>query len=430
MGAVTWHTGTMSCMGIGAAMLFMMGCFLINSWHSVAAPPAPAGNAVGEGDYFEKSAKGSSPALYADMPQLRRITLQPNGTLVMPEAVQQLKEAWSASKPLAFRGYIPRELLEWWSLGGDAPMQGKLAQSLGPETVEVLRYAHRGSEAQAGREQEDHRTRLMPVDGAEMLLSEFLQRKHQRKGRAWPRAPMAGEEFMFKRKVRRGYAALESGGGGGPSGAVGKVEAYVRQHTPRPGGLWRAVGAAGACAGAAGVSRFRYDDPMLRIQVSRRCRRAPQPPLRVSTRVWRWWLQGVATERSACQDGPHTLPVLPLSVARLADPLLHVSHPLRLLRQRAGAADGAETRAGLPSGGRAHGGGACCLARDVRCAGDAHRRGAGDGGAGERVPWSSPHPPNRRPVAERGGRGGEPEGVSMDQELRELPLSRARALCT
>jgi hypothetical protein len=33
-------------------------------------------------------------------------------------------------------------------------------------------------------------------------------------------------------------------------------------------------------------------------------------------------------------------------------------------------------------------------------------------------------------VAERGGRGGEPEGVSMDQELRELPLSRARALCT
>jgi hypothetical protein len=165
---------------------------------------------------------------------------------VMPEAVQQLKEAWSASKPLAFRGYIPRELLEWWSLGGDAPMQGKLAQSLGPETVEVLRYAHRGSEAQAGREQEDHRTRLMPVDGAEMLLSEFLQRKHQRKGRAWPRAPMAGEEFMFKRKVRRGYAALESGGGGGPG-----VRAAA--HPPAGGSLERRRGGGGVCGGGRGV---------------------------------------------------------------------------------------------------------------------------------------------------------------------------------
>lgn len=202
------------------------------------------------------------PAAYKMFKPIPRIRLRVDGTAnSSPRDLASMHRAWVDSTPVVMEGYVPSEMLKWWDLtgsGADASAS-RLAQALGSEVVEVLRYASRSQGAQNGDEAEDHRTRLMPVDSVDMLLSEFLNRSHQHPGREWPETPLPGEQFMFKRKVPKGYRAPDS------EHPAGTIETYVRAHLPRPSNLWDGVGTLGACT-TGEKSSFTFDDPMLRLQ--------------------------------------------------------------------------------------------------------------------------------------------------------------------
>lgn len=257
-----------AALGTGAALSFVALVVLAGpGWHTGPTFFHIYGQAsVLPYDHIEKSPMGSDPTLYSFAGDLDAVQLGSDGTANGKEdVIQKISTAWTQSQPLGLKGYIPKDMLGWWTVeaGGRSPpasVRGKLMSALGAQTVEVLRYAHRGREAQSGKQREDYRTRLMPVDSTHMQLGEFLRRDHQQPGRKWPVSPMAGEQFMFKRKVPKGYRALPQSHEG-----VGAIEAYVRKHLPHPVDLWQAPGAAGAC-GVSGTSNFRYDDPMLRLQ--------------------------------------------------------------------------------------------------------------------------------------------------------------------
>ena len=210
---------------------------------------------------------GEGQASYASYRQLRRVRLNPDGTPT-PEAVEALRDDWIAGTPLVLENYIPAEDLPAWTLESavDQPAS-QVGAALGALDVEVLRYAERGQREKSGHAHEDYRTRLMPIDHSTMKLDDFLHRKHQLEGRSWPESAMSGEMFMFKRKVRRGYMAVPPSKRGGGTKALGKVEEYTRDHTPKPKRLWHPVGEAGACRNPKdGSSSFSFDDPMLRMQ--------------------------------------------------------------------------------------------------------------------------------------------------------------------
>eukprot|EP00747_Dinoflagellata_sp_TGD_P070616 gnl/TRDRNA2_/TRDRNA2_156676_c0_seq1.p1 gnl/TRDRNA2_/TRDRNA2_156676_c0~~gnl/TRDRNA2_/TRDRNA2_156676_c0_seq1.p1 ORF type:complete len:415 (-),score=77.02 gnl/TRDRNA2_/TRDRNA2_156676_c0_seq1:85-1149(-) len=189
-----------------------------------------------------------------------RVKLRPDGT-GDELAVEELKRAWQQQYPIVMEGYMPLDMHGWWNLTGASAAESVLAKELGAEGVDVLRYAFRGQAALEGREQEDHRTRLMQIDSSFMPLIQFLERVHQTAGRPWPSFSLPGEQFMIKRKVFNGFMPMEKS-----DQYIGLIEKYVREHLPLPNVLWSQVGAAGACSPEPGKSSFTYDDPMLRFQ--------------------------------------------------------------------------------------------------------------------------------------------------------------------
>ena len=188
--------------------------------------------------------RASDEQMYAGYGDVTRVRLNSKGTAEGLRAVQEaLNLAWIESRPLVLEGLVTADHLQWWDLTASAdPAGSKLAQSLGGQEIEVLRYATRGRDAREGHESEDFRTRLMPVDSTTVYkLSDFLARKHQQEPRPWPLHPLPGEQFMFKRKVPRGYRDPTT------EGPDGSMEDYVRRHLPNPELLWRDIGPLGSC---------------------------------------------------------------------------------------------------------------------------------------------------------------------------------------
>ena len=209
------------------------------------------------------SEPGEEPAAYAGYAEVPRLRLGPDGT-PSQEVAAALARAWKEGKPVVLENYIPAEHLEWWALGEGEAAASRLGEGLGAQEVEVLRYAERGHHREReGARSQDYSTRLMPVDSGSMPLLHFLERRHQAAERPWPASPLRGEQFMFKRKVRKGYLSVPPS----KKGKLGAVEEYTRTHVPKPKAVWEKVGAEGACTGAAeGGGGFSFDDPMLRIQ--------------------------------------------------------------------------------------------------------------------------------------------------------------------
>ena len=210
------------------------------------------------------SEPGEEPAAYAGYAEVPRLRLGPDGT-PSQEVAAALARAWKEGKPVVLENYIPTEHLEWWALGEGEAAASRLGEGLGAQEVEVLRYAERGHHREReGARSQDYSTRLMPVDSGSMPLLHFLERRHQAAERPWPASPLRGEQFMFKRKVRKGYLSVPPS----KKGKLGAVEEYTRTHVPKPKAVWEKVGAEGACTGAAegGGGGFSFDDPMLRIQ--------------------------------------------------------------------------------------------------------------------------------------------------------------------
>eukprot|EP01052_Picozoa_sp_SAG31_P015066 SAG31_NODE_957_length_10768_cov_3.322992_5_plen_375_part_00 len=208
-------------------------------------------------------------------------------TLLMSEkdVHRQIAAAWQEGEPIVIENAVPATMLDWWALNTTSPLTGKFASALGSQQVSVYRYADReekpsrrggsGSSSQKTANQpraEDHRTRLMQTDSAAMKLADFLQRFHLEPDRAWPKSPLPGEMFMFKRKIPDGYQAASTQGAE-PSGVV---ERYVRAHLPRPNRWFGLAGRMGTCVRSSDKRdaddelairhRFEWADPMLRLQ--------------------------------------------------------------------------------------------------------------------------------------------------------------------